>query len=83
MVDEVLFRLHLASLSAYSEKSCRYPEWGWQNLEWYISTGRASTETLQKILRLNKAQLRKLVRVASSSCTEIGVACAKKYLSVE
>jgi hypothetical protein len=82
MVDDILLKLYVASVAAYDEVKCQYPQWGYDNLEWYISTGRASTEFLKACNELSKRRMITLIRKASVSCTEDGVQNAKKYLGI-
>lgn len=80
--DELLFKLHLCSLKAYDESKCRYPEWGWQNLEWYISTDRAPLEFIKAVESLSEKRMVTLIRKASCGCVTSGIAMAKKYLGL-
>lgn len=63
-------------------KSCRYPEWGFDNLAWYIGSGRASLELCKKIEALKPGQMRTLIRRASSGSAEKGILNAKRYLGM-
>lgn len=83
MNDEaVLNRLKIASLRAYHDEKCRYPEWGYQNLEWYISTGRAPVEFIRAVANLSDRRMITLIRKASCGGTQSGVDMAKKYLKI-
>ena len=76
----ILCRLYCLSARAYDEAKCRYPEWGYQNLEWYISTGRASADFLAAVGNLSDRRIITLIRRAACGAVNDGIAMAKKYL---
>ena len=82
MYEDLMHRLHTCSLKAYHESKCRYPQWGYQNLEWYITTGRASGEFLYAIWKLSDCRMVTLIRKASCGSCEEAIAVAKKYLKL-
>ena len=82
LVEEVLFRIKTASLKAYC-KSCPYPEYGYDNLRYYIGTGRAPTEFVHAINKLTDKQMITLVRKAARGSTNDGIKAAKKYIHWE
>ena len=71
----ILCRLYCLSARAYDEAKCRYHEWGYQNLEWYISTGRAKADFMAAVGNLSDRRMITLIRRAAC-----GIAMAKKYL---
>lgn len=81
-IDDLLFKLHHMSFNAYDEKKCQTPIWGYQNLEWYIASGRASVEFQKAIENLSDRRTITLIQKCSSSCTEDGVKAAKRYLKL-
>lgn len=81
-IDDLLFRLLKASFVAYDEEKCRAPQWGYDALEWYIGTGRASLDFLKACEELSDRRMVTLIRKASAGCTDDGVAAAKKYLKI-
>ena len=81
-VSNILCRLYCLSTKAYNEAKCRYPEWGYQNLEWYISTGRASADFLKAVGSLTDRCMITLIQKASCGTANDGVAMAKKYLKL-
>lgn len=78
----VLGKLYAASLKA-AGAGCIYPQWGYDNLCYYIATGRAPTEFVQRIDKLGDKQLLTLIRRASKGSTTSGIDAAKKYLKWE
>lgn len=76
LVEEVLSRIKTASLKAYC-KSCPYPEYGYDNLGYYIGTGRAPTEFVHAINKLTDKQMITLVRKAVRGSTNDGIKAAK------
>ena len=80
--DGLLFRLKIQSMYAYC-KTCKSPEWGYENLLWYIGSGRAPEEFCKKIERLSDAKMRTLIRRSAEGCTEKGIKNAKKYLGIK
>ena len=76
----ILCRLYCLSARAYDEAKCRYPEWGYQNLEWYISTGRVSADFLAAVGNLSDRRMITLIRRAACGSVNDGIAMAKKYL---
>ncbi len=81
-IDDLLFKLYRLSFSAYDDDKCRNPAWGYQNLEWYITTGRASSEFQKAIENLSDHRMITLIQKCSSSCTDDGVNEAKRYLKL-
>lgn len=81
-IDDLLFRLYAASVAAYDEEKCPRPQWGFDNLEWYISTARASLDFLAACEALSKRRMITLIRKASVGNTEEAIVIAKKYLRV-
>ena len=81
-IDDLIFRLFKASVAAYDEEKCRCPQWGYDNLEWYISTARASLDFLRACEALSDRRMVTLIRKASFGCAEDGIAAAKKYLKI-
>ena len=79
----ILCRLYCLSTRAYDEAKCRYPEWGYQSLEWYISTGRASADFLAAVGNLSDRRMITLIRRAACGSVDDGIAMAKKYLRLE
>lgn len=78
----ILCRLYCLSARAYDEAQCRYPEWGYQNLEWYISTGRADADFLTAVGNLSDRRMITLIRRAACGTVDGGIAKAKKYLKL-
>ena len=78
----ILCRLYCLSARAYDEAQCRYPEWGYQNLEWYISTGRANADFLTAVGSLSDRRMITLIRQAACGTVDGGIAKAKKYLKL-
>ena len=78
----ILCRLYCLSARAYDEAQCRYPEWGYQNLEWYISTGRADADFLTAVGSLSDRRMITLIRQAACGTVDGGIAKAKKYLKL-
>ena len=82
LIDDVLSRIKAASLKAIC-KSCPHPWWGYDNLKYYILTGRAPTEFLRAINKLTDKQVITLVRKAARGSTNDGIKAAKKYIHWE
>ena len=81
-IDNLLFKLYSASLAAYDEEKCLYPQWGFDNLEWYISTSRASLDFIAACESLSKRRMITLIRKASVGNAEESIAIAKRYLKI-
>ena len=81
-INDVLHSLFIASTKAYSESKCRYPQWGYQNLDWYIATGRASNDFLKAIAGLSDRRKITLVQKASVGSASEAVDIAKRYLKI-
>lgn len=81
-VSNIICRLYCLTAKAYDEAKCRYPEWGFQNLEWYISTGRASNDFVKAVERLTDRRMITLIQKASCGSADSGVVMAKKYLKL-
>ena len=58
----------------------KHIEWGYQNLEWYISTGRANADFLAAVGNLSDRRMITLIRRAACGSMDGGIAMAKKYL---
>ncbi len=79
--DELFDELRIQTRKAGC-KSCPHPEWGLDNLAWYIGSGRAPLEFCKKIEALKPGQMRTLIRRASSGSAEQGILSAKRYLGI-
>lgn len=82
LYEDIIYRLHACSMRAYHESKCRYPQWGYQNLEWYITTGRASGEFLNAIWKLSDRRLITLIRKSSCGSCDEAIRIAKRYLKI-
>ena len=76
----ILCRLYCLSTCAYDDATCKHPEWGYQNLEWYISTGRASADFLAAVGNLSDRRMITLIQRAACGSMDGGIAMAKKCL---
>lgn len=79
---EILNKLYVASLKAENSE-CRYPQWGYQNLEWYISSDRASAEFVSAIAKLTERKTITLIRKAAVGNCQMGIEYARKFLRKE
>lgn len=80
-IDNMLYDLWLKAANKYTSKEAdRIIE----PLNWYIGTGRASTDTIRALLATTSRQRTAIIsRLAKCGCYDDGARAIKEYLHIE